>query len=198
MVYSDFTLDMVIDKFELELHDRPHLLRETPPKPPSEFLEKFLAETVPLALASNSEKARSELIITPILLEFWRQQQQQIGLFSGINFTVEPSLGLTGICDFLVTRSPELMIIKSPVIVVVEAKKENLHGGIGQCAAEMVAAQIFNAKHNQPDQIIWGCVTSGTNWRFMYLQGKQITLDLDEYYANEVDKILGILHQSVN
>ncbi|MCS6958623.1 MAG: hypothetical protein RMK91_01050 [Pseudanabaenaceae cyanobacterium SKYGB_i_bin29] len=73
MVYSDFTLEMVINKFELELNDRPHLLRETPPKASSQFLGNLLAETTPLALASDRERARSDGTNTMLtkLTKFW-------------------------------------------------------------------------------------------------------------------------------
>ncbi|MHC5833761.1 MAG: hypothetical protein ACYT04_000000101630, partial [Nostoc sp.] len=86
----------------------------------------------------------SELIIAPILVDLRRQLREQIGLFSGIDFTVDNSKGLNGTCHFIITKSPEILILTAPVITVVEAKKENINAGLGQCAAEMVAAQIFN------------------------------------------------------
>ncbi|MCL2933075.1 MAG: hypothetical protein MGG11_12700 [Trichodesmium sp. MAG_R03] len=86
------------------------------------------------------------MIIAPILIDIKRQNQEQINIFSGRYFTVEPEKGLNGICDFLITKSPEMLTITAPVITIVEAKKENLNLGLGQCIAEMIAARIFNQK----------------------------------------------------
>ena len=64
-------------------------------------------------------------------------------LFSGIEFNVEPRLGLKGVCDFLMSKSEEQYVLRAPVIVIVEAKKGEIEVGMGQCTAEMIAAQKF-------------------------------------------------------
>ena len=89
------------------------------------------------------------------------------------------------------------MFIKYPVITIVEAKKEDLIGGLGQCLAEMVAAQLFNQREGQPISSILGTVTSGTNWRFLRLKNEQVEIDLTEYYLTELDTILGILASGI-
>jgi hypothetical protein len=100
---------------------------------------------------------------------------------------------LNGICDFIISRSPEVLIITAPVVLVVEAKKENINAGLGQCIAEMVAAQIFNERQNQNITSIYGTVTTGTNWRFLKLENQVVSIDLSEYYLRDISKILGIL-----
>lgn len=50
---------------------------------PSATLADFLAESLPLAVAAGSEKAISELIISPVLLEIIKILQRQISIFSG-------------------------------------------------------------------------------------------------------------------
>lgn len=65
-------------------------------------------------------------------------------MFSGREFNLSPENGLTGFCDFLISKSSEQIIIKAPVIALVEAKNDNIQSGLGQCIAEMVAAQLFN------------------------------------------------------
>jgi len=147
---------------------------------------------------SNSEKARSEMIITPILVDFRRQLNEQVSLFSGIDFSVDDSKGLNGICDFLITKSTEMLIITAPVIIIVEAKKENINAGLGQCIAEMVAARIFNERNNNQISTIYGTVTTGTNWQFLKLEEDIINIDLSEYYLTNVNKILGILASGIN
>ncbi len=153
--------------------------------------------TTSIAIASNSEKARSEMIIAPILVEFKRNFGEEINLFSGVNFTVDETQELNGICDFLITHSPEKLIISAPIITLVEAKKEDLNAGLGQCIAEMVAAQIFNQQENNNISLILGVVTSGTNWRFLKLEDANIYIDLSEYYLSDINKILGILSSSI-
>jgi hypothetical protein len=70
-----------------------------------------------------------------------------------------------------------------------------LIAGLGQCAAEMVAIQLFNEKEGTPVPAVYGCVTSGSNWRFLKLQGKELSIDVREYHMQEVDKLVGILVQ---
>ena len=114
-------------------------------------------------------------------------------MFSGEDFTVDISLGLNGICDFLISRSPELYATESPVIVLVEAKKADLKLGVPQCIAEMVAADKFNADNNSDIKAVYGCVTSGTLWRFLKLEGTVVTIDLTDYPLEPIDRLLEML-----
>jgi hypothetical protein len=141
----------------------------------------------------GSEKARSELIISPILFEVRKILNRQISFFSGEEFNVEPEAGLAGFCDFLISASPEQLFIEAPAVVIVEAKKENLKGGLGQCIAEMIAAQRFNAKYEKPIATIYGSVTSGNLWTFLKLEDSTVTIDLTEYLIPPVEQVLGIL-----
>jgi activator of 2-hydroxyglutaryl-CoA dehydratase len=82
-------------------------------------------------------------------------------------------------------------------MMLVEAKKEDILAGLGQCVAEMVAAQIFNEREGNEISVIYGTVTSGTNWKFLKLEGKVVEIDLVEYYLTDMNKILGILASGV-
>jgi hypothetical protein len=197
MSYSDFTLSKVIKEFGLKITDNYRMYSETHEVEPSNLLIQTIEENIPLATASNTEKARSEMIISPILIEVRKQQNNQISLFSGIDFSVDNERGLNGNCDFIISRSPELFILTAPVIIIVEAKKENINGGLGQCVAEMLAARIFNEREGNDMSTIYGTVTSGTNWRFLNLEGDIVNIDLDEYYLSDIKKILGILASSI-
>ncbi|HAA31723.1 MAG TPA: hypothetical protein DCE56_33530 [Cyanobacteria bacterium UBA8553] len=197
MSYSDFTLDRVKKAFNLTLSDKVDLFADAPELDCSDILTETLRENVPLALASNTEKSRSEMIIAPILIELRKQLQYQISFFSGIDFTVDAAQGLNGSCDFIISRSPELLIVSAPVITIVEAKKENINAGLGQCVAEMLAARLFNEREGNEIQVIYGSVTTGTNWKFLKLVGQVIEIDLSEYYLNNVNKILGILASGI-
>ena len=92
MAYSDFTLAKVIKTFELTLSDRVNMFSDVAEVESSDFLTETLNEYLPLALASNTEKSRSELIIAPILVELRKQLKYQVSWFSGIDFTVDPEI----------------------------------------------------------------------------------------------------------
>ena len=117
--------------------------------------------------------------------------------FSGIEFSVDTEQGLTGGCDFLVSLSPILSFLEAPVIILVEAKRENLTTGFGQCAAEMLAAQRFNKAKGKEIPCIYGATTSGINWHFLKLEGQRLHIDLALYQIVQCDKILGILTSMV-
>jgi hypothetical protein len=193
MAYSDFTLRKVKQSFGLTAVEGGRFLPEVEPIAPSPLLAGLLEDTVPWAIAVGTEKAKSELIIAPALLEVKRLLNHQISVFSGTDFTVDIAAGLNGVCDFLISRSPEQFEIEAPAVVLVEAKRDNINSGLGQCIAEMVAAQRFNEANNNPIPTIYGSVTSGTAWRFMKLEGQIVTIDVRDYPFPPVETILSML-----
>ncbi|TRU66069.1 MAG: hypothetical protein EWV55_09675 [Microcystis viridis Mv_BB_P_19951000_S69] len=197
MAYSNFKLDELVKIFNLTIQENSELFDTIPELECSEHLITTLQETVDLAVAINTEKARSEMIVVPVLLELRRQLKHQISLFSGVDFTVDFSQGLNGICDFIISKNPEQLFIRQPIVTIVEAKNENLNSGFGQCIAEMIAAQIFNQREGNELPAIYGVVTTGTIWRFLKLVGKTVEIDLSEYYIKDINKILGILYHAI-
>jgi hypothetical protein len=193
MPYSKFTLSRAVEDFELTVREESNLFAAIDPVVPTPLLREILIENVPWAVAVGSEKARSEGIINPLLLEVKRQLDGQVGVFSGEEFNVDVAADLNGFCDFLVSRSSEQLYIKAPVVMLVEAKKEDLKPALGQCLAEMVAAQRFNANKGQAIETIYGVVTSGTVWRFLQLTEKVVSIDLTDYPLLPVDNVLGVL-----
>ncbi|MDB9447386.1 hypothetical protein [Anabaena sp. CS-542/02] len=195
MAYSDFNLAKVKNDFGLTLEESRNLFVDTKPVLPSATLTTLLSDYVPLATSISTEKARSEFLIAPILAEVRRLLNYQISLFSGNEFNVDSQRGLQGFCDYIISGSPEQLYISAPVTIIFEAKKEDIIGGLGQCVAAMVAAQIFNQSKGNEVERIYGSVTTGTNWKFLFLEGTVVYIDQIEYYIKEVDKILGILLQ---
>ena len=194
MSYSEFTTILKVKQaFGLTTIEGPRFLPEITPIAPSATLTDFLANSLPVAVATGSEKARSEMIITPVLLEVRKILQDKISLFSGEDFTVDFKQGLNGICDFLISRSSEMLEIEAPAVVVVEAKKADLKTGIGQCIAEMVAMQKFNEAKEKPISVVYGSVSNGTQWRFLKLEEKTVFLDLNDYALVPLEQILGML-----
>ncbi|MFE1747242.1 hypothetical protein [Coleofasciculus sp. H7-2] len=193
MAYSDFTLIRVLKTFDLTLVDRLDMFSDIPKLESSNYLAETLQYNLPLALASNTEKSRSEMIITPILIEVRKKLQNKVSLFSGIDFTVDAERGLNGNCDFIISGSPELLLLRTPVITIVEAKKENINAGLGQCVAEMIAAKLFNEREENNIRSIYGAVTTGDRWKFLRLNGQTIEVELGEHLISNLDKILGII-----
>lgn len=88
MPYSDFTLESIKKKLRLRIYEQADLFANAPELQPGTLLSDTLTYNLPLALAINTEKSRSELIIAPILVELRRQFESQISLFSGIKFNI--------------------------------------------------------------------------------------------------------------
>jgi len=195
MAYNNFTLSRVKKDFHLTVDETQNLFSQVEAVVPSDFLKQSLDYYLPLATTINTEKARSEFIIAPIMGEIRRQSKNRISLFSGSEFNVDQIKGLNGYCDFILSASQEQIEITAPVFTIIEAKKEDIIGGVGQCIAAMVAAQIFNERAENEIKIIYGAVTTGTNWRFIVLERKEVFVDSDEYYIIQIEKILGILLQ---
>jgi hypothetical protein len=193
MPYSSFTIPQIKADFGIVLQEgRRFLPMDLPTVPVSQRLLGVL-EDLPWAIAVGTEKARSEAIINPILLEVRRMRHQEISVFSGEEFNVDADRGLNGVCDFLIGQSAEQLVLEAPVLVLVEAKKADLKLGLGQCMAEMVAAQQFNQQQGRSIPVVFGVITSGTQWRFMQLEGRVITLDLQDYPLQPIAEILAML-----
>jgi hypothetical protein len=124
MAYSDFTMQSVKKMF-------PH----SGALEPSGWLQETLTLSVKLALSSSSKKARSEFIIAPILLELERRNEDKFAIFSGERLDVDNEHGLKGECDFILSKGPVSSTIQVPIFALVEAKKNDIKEGLGQCIA---------------------------------------------------------------
>lgn len=193
MSYREFTFDDVLDKLGLTLVEDQPLHAGVQAVQPSPRLREWLDESVPLATAINTEKARSELILMPILFEVRRLLGGKCGLFSGRELSVDTPRGLNGVCDYLFSLSAEQFSIRAPILVVVEAKNLDLIAGIPQCLAELCAVQLMNERAGTPLPKVHGVVSTGTAWRFLSLSGTTAQIDPSELALSELPLILGIL-----
>ena len=194
MAYSDFTLDQLdrlfgVAETQVRLFSEESLITIQP----SERLLADVSEGQELPVFS--EKAKSEMLITPVLREVRRQSGNQFNIFSGYQFEVDKERGLTGICDYLFTTHPRTNRIKSPVFCAVEAKSRSVEEGIAQAGAEMIAARIFNERENTPTPVVFGCVTNAYEWLFLKLEGDQLFTDTDRYFLDVLNlpRLLGVL-----
>lgn len=199
MAYADFTLSSVTRQFGLTLETTTDLYSHVPEVTLDPAFLVRLDDEVSLALATSTEKARSEFIIAPILAEARRMAGRSFGLHSGIDFSVDPARGLSGVCDYILTRSPQQLFVEAPILMLVEAKNEDMKRGYAQCIAEMIAAQTFNAREADGPlpgveaATIYGAVTIGNIWTFLELNQTTVRIDREEYHIEHVGKIMGIL-----
>jgi hypothetical protein len=192
MAFRDFSFPEVLQALELTLAEA-DLFGGVPALDlPPEFAER-MRWGIDLVLAVNTEKARSEFIVAPILLELKRLLGGSFGLFSGVEFDVDAARGLNGFCDFILTKSPLQSVLTAPVVTIAEAKNDNLRNGLGQCIAAMVGLREFNARSPAPVAAVYGVVTTGGAWEFLRLVGPELTLDVREYFVAELGRIMGIL-----
>jgi hypothetical protein len=193
MAYTDFTLSSLTKQFNLTLDTTTDLHSSIPDAAPDPAFLVRLEDEVSLALAVSTEKARSEFIIAPILSEVRRMAGRTFGLLSGVDFTVDTAQGLAGVCDYIITRSRQQLFIEAPVLMLVEAKNEDMKRGYAQCIAEMIAAQTFNSREGVQIDKIYGAVTIGERWKFLELEGATVRIDSEDYYIERIGKIMGIL-----
>jgi len=193
MAFRDFHYPELLVTFGLTSEPAADLFEGVPPVAPPPGFAENLAVSARLAAIVNTEKARSEGMIAPVLTAFWWRYHGRIGVYSGSEFNADQAANLNGFCDFLISRSPQQPYVTPPTVVIFEAKRENIIEGLGQCVAGMVGAQRFNRRANTEIDPIYGCVTTGTAWKFLRLTGTVVAMDLIEYTLNQTDQILGIL-----
>jgi hypothetical protein len=198
MSYSDFTLKKVKEKFSLRVVEDQELYSSLDTVGISGYLNETLKYNVPLALAVGTEKIRSELIIANVLLEVRRILNEQVSFFSGVQLDIDKQQELNGFCDFVISKSPEQYYLNAPVVVIVEAKNENIGGGLGQCIAEMYASRLFNEREGVDLARIYGAVTTGNTWKFLKYEDGIAYIDVPEYHITDPEKIVGILVAMVN
>jgi hypothetical protein len=196
VAFRDFTYPDVITVLNLS-ENSADLFPGVPELTASDALRTFLDRNLTLANLINTEKARSELLVAPVLSELWSRAGGRINLFSGSEFAADPDAGLTGFVDFLIGRGPQLPRVSAPVVVVFEAKRDNIAEGYGQCIAAAVGAQRFNARAGRGVETIYGGITTGINWKFLRLDGATLTFDLSEYTIHQPNRLLGLLAHMV-
>lgn len=195
MAYSDFDLTKLRKTFSLK-QDRKPLFEDIESVKISQWLKDTLDKSMQLVI--DTEKARSELIVMPILLASRELNKNCFSIYSGEKFDVEPDKGLKGECDFILTYTPPLQAIQSPIVTIVEAKKNDIEGSLGQCGAQMLAVRLFNKNDNKDIETIFGCVTTGEAWQFLKIENDVIIIDSNRYYIDNIDKILGVIKTIIN
>ncbi len=190
MSYSEFTLEAVERQFGIRTEEAA-LFPDAAPVQPPQWLAGSLARGTRLALIS--EKARSEFIVVPILLAARELSGDRFAIFSGQRLDVDPEHGLVGECDFILAVGPPVPPLRAPLMTVVEAKKNDIELGLGQCIAQMLGARKFNDAAGHSTLPVYGCVTTGETWQFLRLMNQIALLDRDRIYLDNIPRILGAL-----
>ena len=190
MSYSEFTLEAVERQLGVVTQEA-DLFAGSPSAPVPDWLPGWLARGTRLALIS--EKARSEFIVVPILIAARELSGDQFAFFSGQRLDVDPERGLVGECDFILAIGPALPPLHAPIMTLLEAKKNDIEIGLGQCIAQMVAARTFNEEAGLATAPVYGCVTTGETWQFLRLVDRAALLHRARYYLDNVSGILGVL-----
>jgi hypothetical protein len=127
----------------------------------------------------TSETARRETLVAPILLEIAIRYNAQLR----IEYPLTVNSWLKGTLDYLLRLGQ--------VIVIIEAKNDDLTRGFTQLAAELIALS-----QAQELETLYGAVTTGEAWRFGQLDQnqKQITQDIKLFTVpDDLDQVMGIL-----
>jgi hypothetical protein len=196
LAFRHFVFPEVQQEFGLTIHDA-NLCSTAAPFPVREDFDAFAQYGATVAAASSTEKAKSEFIIAPVLLELWRSLRGSCLLFSGLEWEVDCGRGLNGFCDFLLTKGETQYILWPPFVAALVVKNANIRSGLGQCIAAMYAAQLANQQTKTAVASVFGIVSTGSAWKFLCLQGKVVTIDIPEYYLDILPKIMGILREIV-
>ena len=133
MGYSTFTLESVNRLLGVSARPAELLPRMHPVPAPLWLQEQLERGTQGVHLSLISEKSRSEFIVAPILLATRELSGNRVAIYSGQTLDVDESRGLTGECDFILSAADAALPLQTPIAVVVEAKKNDVEGGLGQC-----------------------------------------------------------------
>lgn len=194
MAYADFTLEEIETRFGV-LAGPGEVFPDLPPVPPPEWLADTL-DRGRRAVSLVGEKARSEFIVAPVLLAARDLIPGDLAIFSGQRLDVDPGRGLVGECDYLIARTTPAPRWRSPllaVLAVLEAIRGVIEDGLGQCAAQMIAARLFNERAGGPARPVFGCVTSGDVWQFLALREASLVLHRTPLFINHLGAILAAL-----
>ena len=188
MAFSDFkTISEVLEKFRIVYTENDFFTIEEPLNPSEQFQQDFEFCRQHIDVFS-SEAARCETIIFPILKEIYKRYADDYALW--IQKPIAYDELLSGTPDYLIATKSELgkPVVGTPLIVLVEAKKNDFEQGWGQCLAELVAAQRIN---NAPDFPVHGIVSDGIWWQFGHLVSDVFTQNRTSFSVDNLPVLFG-------
>ena len=191
MAFSDFnTIPEVQERFGIKYSENDFFRVEDPLSPSEQFLQEFEFTRQHINIF-GSEAARCEAVIFPVLREIYKGYADRYALWIKESITYDETL--SGTPDYLISTKSELgkLIVGTPLIILVEAKKNDFEQGWGQCLAELVAAQKIN---DDPDFPVYGIVTDGTLWEFGRLVGDTFTRNRANFTLTNLPVLFGAVN----
>ncbi|MEM9008741.1 MAG: hypothetical protein AAGE59_35175 [Cyanobacteria bacterium P01_F01_bin.86] len=189
MSFSDFkTVADVQKKYDIKYDERDFLtIMEMSPS--EAFLSDFQFSQENIDIFT-SEASRSELIISPLLRELYKKHSQDYSFW--IQKSISYDATLSGTPDYIFSKRSNLgkTVLETPIVVVVEAKKNDFEHGWGQCLAELVASQKINDDDTFP---VYGIVTDGNLWQFGRLVLDTFTRSTGNYTIDNLARLFGAL-----
>ena len=195
MAYIDFTPERLRNEFGVSFRGS-DLFSQVVPIAPSPWLVEALERAN--SIGFGSEKSRSERLVSPMLLELAKRNEHQFAILSGAYLDVDPAKGLNGECDFIFSFTRLQDFVQAPVFCITEAKKQDVEQGTAQCAAQLIGATRLNERDKKPIPKLYGCSTTGIEWRFLCFENNVFTLDETRYLISDPGKLLGVLQQIVD
>ncbi|ABG52086.1 MAG: hypothetical protein O4861_07595 [Trichodesmium sp. St16_bin4-tuft] len=189
MAFSDYkTIAQVQEEYNIKYLEA-EFIEITDLKPSALFVKelKFSEQNMDIY---TSESSRCENIIYPILREVYKNFIDRYTLWSHKSITYDAKLN--GTPDYLFSTKSELgkTVLGFPIIVIVEAKKNDFSEGWGQCLAELIAVQKLNKAEELP---VYGIVTDGELWQFGKLVSNEFTKSKLRITITDLDKIFGTI-----
>ena len=191
MAFSDFkAIPDVQERFGIKHVENDFVRIEETDAPSVQFLQELEFSRQHINIFA-SEGARCETIIYPILREVYKGYAENYALW------VKKSLAhdeiLSGTPDYFISTRSELgmLVVGKPLIILVEAKKNDFEEGWGQCLAELVAAQKIN---DDPDTPVYGIVTDGERWQFGKLVGDAFTQNRMSFSIDNLPTLFGAIN----
>ena len=195
MAFSDFkSIAEVQAKFSIKASKEPLIGVEEPLTPSERFQQEFAFNMQQFNFA-DSEMARCQALIFPVLREVYKAYAEDYVLWIDASLAYDETL--SGTPDYFIATKSELggRILGTPLIIVVEAKKNDFEVGWGQCLAELIAAQKINAQHIKEHAAfpVYGIVTDGIGWQFGKLVGNTFTENLTPFSLGDLPRLFGAI-----
>ncbi|RYE88983.1 MAG: hypothetical protein EOO37_05835 [Cytophagaceae bacterium] len=184
-----------MQKFGIDVRGERFLFADVP-VPPSSWLLEALQRADKTGF--GSEKSRAERLVSPLLLELSSCNHASFAALSGVRLAGDPTQGLDGECDFVLSFTRLREFVRAPIFCIVAVGYPDIEGSTARCAAQLLGAARFNERENKPIPALYGCVTTGIEWRFLKFENQVVTFDANCYLSNETAKLLGVLQQIVD
>lgn len=136
----------------------------------------------------SSEDAICENLIYPILKEVYKQYADRLAFWS--HKFIRADKALCGVPDYIFATHSELgkVVLGRPLLLVVEAKKNDFDAGWGQCLAALAAARKLNG---EPALTVYGIVSDGDIWEFGQLSEAVLTRHRTRFTLDNLPLLFG-------